>query len=67
MPGRHTLLVLQPSIEVAENISDSLVALRVKYTTYGLGNQLEFVQGRIPAVVVHLLHVGLRPTAIFGW
>ena len=29
MPGRHTLLVLQPSIEVAENISDSLVALRV--------------------------------------
>src|SRR5205807_195267 len=34
--------------------------------TYDLGNQLEFIQGRIPAVMVHLLHVGFRPTAIFG-
>jgi len=40
--------------------------LRVKYTTYGLGNELEFIQGWIPAVVVHLLHVDFRPTAIFG-
>ena len=55
------------SIEVAKNISDSLVAFRVKYTTYGLGNQFQFIQGWIPAVVVHLLHIGLRPTAIFGW
>ena len=55
------------SIDVAENISDSLLTLRIKYTTYGLGNQLEFIQGWIPAVVVHLVHVGFRPTAIFGW
>jgi hypothetical protein len=66
------LVSLQPincffqSIDVAENISDSLVTLRVKYTAYGLSNQLEFIQGWIPAVVVHLLHVGFRPTAIFG-
>jgi hypothetical protein len=26
----------------------------------------EFIQGRIPAVVVHLLHVGFRPAAIFS-
>ena len=46
------------SINVHENVSNSLVALRVKDTTYGISNQLEFIQGGIPAVMVHLLHVG---------
>jgi hypothetical protein len=42
------------------------VTLSVKDTTYGISNQLEFIQERIPAVVVYVLHVGLCPTAIFG-
>jgi hypothetical protein len=54
------------SIDVPKNISDCLVTLRFKYTTYCLGDQLEFIHGWIPAVIVHLLHVGFRPTAIFG-
>jgi hypothetical protein len=71
--ARPELLVrIQPincffeSINVPENVSNSLVTLRVKDTTYGISNQLEFIQGRIPAVVVYVLHVGLWPTAIFG-
>jgi hypothetical protein len=68
----ESLVRLQPincfleSINVPENVSNSLVTLRVKDTTYGISNQLEFIQGRIPAVMVYLLHVGLWPTAIFG-
>jgi hypothetical protein len=54
------------SINIPEKVSNSFVTLRVNDTTYGISNQLEFIQGRIPAVVVRLLHVGLRPAAIFG-
>jgi hypothetical protein len=54
------------NINVPENVSNSLVTLRVKDTTHGISNQLEFIQERIPAVVVYVLHVGLWPTAIFG-
>jgi hypothetical protein len=61
------ILCFFQSIDVAQNISDALGTLRVKYPTYGLGDQLEFIQGWIPAVLVHLLPVGFRPTAIFGW
>ena len=45
------LVGLQPincffeSINVPENVSNSLVTLRVKDTTYGISNQLEFIQG----------------------
>jgi hypothetical protein len=68
----ESLVRIQPincffeSINVPENISKSLVTLRAKDTTCGISNQLELIQVRIPAVVVYLLHVDLRPTAIFG-
>jgi hypothetical protein len=68
----ESLVRLQPincffeSINIPEKVSNSFVTLRVNDTTYGISNQSEFIQGRIPAVVVHLLHVGFRPAAIFG-
>jgi hypothetical protein len=49
--GSESLVSLEPincffeSINVPENVSNSLVTLRVKDTTYGISNQLEFIRG----------------------